>query len=247
MRSPAAIEAGIARVSAMGLRAIELAYIKLRPDEIDAVERACKRYGVVVGSTQITFDYLDRQRDWVLKLHRQLDCAMTSVSVMPFTAICGKRDQLLRFAQRLDALGQYYRQHGLQLCYHHHDFELRHYGSQLGLDLLLQNTSPDNVALVLDTYWTARGGRSPQDTISDLAGRVKLVHLRDFKLRWKHFRLAPVDAALGSGNLDFSRIVDSCVANNVQYMAIEQATSKPFEQVEGSIAHLKHLGYGTLF
>lgn len=247
MTSPAAIEAGIARVSEMGLKAIELAYIKLRRDEINAVERACKRHGVVVGSTQITFDFLSKQRDWVLEMHQQLGCTTTSVSVLPFAAIFGKRDRLLRFAEQLDALGAYYRERGLDLSYHHHDFELRHYDGELGLDLLLNNTAPENVSLVLDTYWTARGGRSPHDTIADLAGRVKIVHLRDFALRWKHFKLGPVDAALGKGNLDFHRIVASCVANNVQYMAIEQATHKPFEQVESSIAHLKQLGYKTLF
>ena len=247
MTSPAAIEAGIARVSGMGLKAIELAYIKLRPAEIDAVERACKKHGVVVGSTQITFDVLNKQRDWVLKLHEQLGCETTSVSVLPFPVIFGQRDRLLRFAEQLDALGDYYRQRGVQLCYHHHDFELRRYGDELGLDLLMQNTAVDNVALVLDTYWTARGGRSPQDAISNLGGRVKVVHLRDFALHWKYFRLTPSDAALGCGNLDFSRIVDCCVANDVQYMAIEQDTDKPFEEVAGSIAHLKHLGYETLF
>ena len=247
MTSPAAIEAGIARVGAMGLKAIELAYIKLRPAEIDAVERACKQHGVVVGSTQITFDFLNKHRDWVLQLHEQLGCTTTSVSVMPLPAIFGKPERLLRFAEQLDALGQYYRQHGLQLCYHHHDFELRHYGNQLGLDLLLQNTAPDNVGLVLDTYWTARGGRSPQDSIRDLGSRIKIVHLRDFAVRWKPFRLAPTDAALGCGNLDITRIVESCIASNVRYMAIEQATDTPFEQVAASVAHLKTLGFNTLF
>ena len=117
----------------------------------------------------------------------------------------------------------------------------------MGLDLLLANTSADNVGQELDTYWIARGGRSPQDMIADLDGRVKVVHLRDFRLRWKRFALAPIDCALGDGNLDFRRIVDSCVAHDVQYMAIEQATDQAFEQVAKSVAHLRDLGYGALF
>ena len=103
-------------------------------------------------------------------------------------------------------------------CYHHHDFEFRHYGNDVGLDLLLANTSAENVGLELDTYWTARGGRSPQQTIADLKGRVKIVHLRDMRLQRKLFKLAPVDCALGDGNLDFRRIVDSCVDNKVSYI-----------------------------
>lgn len=247
LKSPAAIESGLARIREAGLRAVELAYVKLGRDEVDAVEKACKTHGIEVGSTQITFDYLDKNRDWVLQFHEQLGCAMTSVSVLPFRAIVGNRGQLLRFAEILESLGKYYRERGLQLCFHHHDFEFRHYGGDTGLDLLLSNTSPENVGLELDTYWVARGGRSPQDMITDLDGRVRMVHLRDFQLRRKWLSLSPRDCALGDGNLDFSRIVNSCIANEVCYMAIEQATDKPFEQVARSVAHLKQLGFDELF
>ena len=118
---------------------------------------------------------------------------------------------------------------------------------EVGLDLLLQSTSAENVGLELDTYWTARGGRAPENVISDLGGRVRIVHLRDFTLRWRRFSLSPTDTALGRGNLDFRRIVDSAVENNVHYMAIEQATDTPFEQVAISVAHLQRLGFETLF
>jgi sugar phosphate isomerase/epimerase len=247
LKSPTAIESGFARIREAGLQAVELAYIKLKPEEINAVERASKDHGITVGSSQITFDFLDRQRDWVLKLHEQLECKFTAVSVLPYRAIRGKREHLLQFAEKLEALGSYYQQRGLQLCFHHHDFEFRHYGDDVGLDLLLANTSPENVGLELDTYWVARGGRSPQDMIDDLQGRVKVVHLRDFQLLRRHFTLSAQDCALGQGNLDFRRIVDSCVANKVHYMAIEQATDEPFAEVARSVAHLKHLGYDALF
>ena len=247
MRSPAAIESAFERIRETGLRAVELAYIKLEPDEIDAVDRARKAKGITVGSTQITFDILDRKRDWVLQFHEQLDCRIASVSVLPMRAIRGSRDTLLRFAEKLEVLGRFYGENGVQLCYHHHDFEFRHYGDELGLDLLLANTTPEYVGLELDTYWVARGGRSPQDLIADLDGRVKVVHLRDFRLRWKLFSLRPEDCELGSGNLDFRRIVESCVSNGVDYMAIEQATATPFESVAKSVAHLNELGFSPLF
>lgn len=247
LKSPAAIESGFARIRETGLGAVELAYVDLKPALIDAVERACKENDITVGSSQITFDFLDRKRDWVLQFHQQLDCGLTSVSVLPFRVIHGKRDHMLRFAEKLEALGAYYRDRGLQLCFHHHDYEFRHYGEDVGLDLLLANTSADNVGLELDTYWVARGGRSPQDMIRDQGGRVKVVHLRDFRSRWKRFELKPEDCELGSGNLDFRRIVDSCVESGVHYMAIEQATDTPFESVGQSVKHLRELGYGALF
>ena len=249
LRSPRAIASGFARIRDAGLGAVELAYVKLRPAHMDAVASACAANDIAVGSSQITFDFLDKQRDWALKLHEQLDCRITSVSVLPFKVIRGTREHMLRFAEQLEALGAFYAGHGIQLCFHHHDFEFRRYGDDVGLDLLLANTTPQHVGLELDTYWVARGGRSPRDMIADLNGRVKVVHLRDLRLRQQllGLSLAPIDCALGQGNLDFRRIVDSCVEKGVQYMAIEQATDRPFEDVATSVAHLKQLGYDSLF
>lgn len=247
LKTPAAIETGFARIRETGLGAVELAYIKLDPEEINAVQRACKAHDIEVGSSQITFDYLDKKRDWVIRFHDQLECRTSSVSVLPFSVIRGNRDRLLKFAEQLEELGKWYRERGLQLCYHHHDFEFRHYGDDVGLDLLLANTTAENVGLELDTYWVARGGRSPQDMIQDLAGRVRIVHLRDFHLQQKLFGLKPGDCEIGAGNLDIKRIVDNCCNNGVSFMAIEQNSATPWESVSTSVACLRKLGYGSLF
>ncbi|TQV67236.1 sugar phosphate isomerase/epimerase [Exilibacterium tricleocarpae] len=248
IKTPQAIAGAFERIKDTGLNAVELARINFTEAEIDAVAAASARFGIDIGSTQITYDYLDKNRDWVLEFHDRLGCAYTAVSVLPTAAVIGsKRDKLLRFAEALDRLGRYYRERGLNLCFHHHDFEFRRYGDQLGLDLLLQNTAPEHLGLVLDTYWTQRGGKTPHDMIADLQGRVKVVHLRDYRIRWKFFELLPIDCEVGAGNLDFNRIIDSCCAGGVHYMAIEQATATPFESVAMSVKHLRSLGFQHLF
>lgn len=247
LRSPAAIDGAFEHMAALGLRAVELAYVKLRPEYVDALELAGRRHGVAFRSSQVTFRFLDEQREWAIRLLAQLECPLTAVSVLPFRAIRGGRDALLRFAEQLEALGQWYRDHGVQLCFHHHDFEYRRYGDELGLDLILDNTSAANVALELDTYWTQRGGRSAHDVINDLEGRVKVVHLRDYRLRRRLLELLPHDAELGAGNLDIGRIVRASCDRQVALLAIEQATNSPWESVGSSVRHLRALGFGALF
>ena len=105
LKSPQAIDDGVRRIRETGLQAIELAYVKLEAPEMDAMAVACNKYGVAVGSSQITFDFLDKRRDWVLKFHEQLGCERTAVSVLPTPAILGGRDRLLRFAEQLEARG----------------------------------------------------------------------------------------------------------------------------------------------
>lgn len=247
LKSPAAIDDAFARLAELGLGAVELAYIKWQPETIAAIGRAAAANNITVSSSQITFGILDSQREQMLRFHQQLGCTTSAVSVLPWSAILGGRDRLLSFAGKLDVLGQWYRERGLQLCFHHHDFEFRRYGAELGLDLLLNNTSPENLGLELDTYWAQRGGRAPHDLIRDLDGRVRVVHLRDYRLRWKYFELLPQDTELGAGNLDISRIVDACRDTGVDLVAIEQATSTPFESVQRSVRHLRELGYDALF
>ncbi len=247
LKSPAAIDAAFARLAGMGLGAVELAYVKLQPAYIDALAAAGAAHGIVFGSSQIRFDILDRQRDWMLQLHQQLGCTTTAVSVLPLKAIRGGHDELLAFAGQLESLGSWYRERGLQLCFHHHDFEFRRYGDTAGIDLLLQHTSAENVGLELDCYWAQRGGRSPRDMIDDLGQRVRVLHLRDYVPRLRLIDMQPTDTELGAGNLDLRGIIDASVASGVPLLAIEQNTRTPFRSVEQSLQHLRALGYGDLF
>lgn len=246
LKTPGAIDGAFARLASLGISVVELAYVKLKPEYIDALALAGTRHGISFGSSQITFGFLDRQRDWVVRFHEQLSCSLTAVSVLPLGAIYGNRDKLLSFAQRLEALGAWYRERGIQLCFHHHDYEFRRYGDEVGLDLILNNTSAENLCLELDTYWAQRGGRSPHDMIRALDGRVKVVHLRDYTVRRRGFELLPADAELGAGNLDITRIIEACCDTQVQLLAIEQNTGTPFERVEASVAHLRELGFDAL-
>ncbi len=246
LKSPAAIDGAFARLAEIGLAHVELAYVKLQPAYIDALELAGKRSGISFGSSQIKFAILDKQRDWMVRLHEQLDCPMTAVSVLPFKAIKGSRDDLLAFSDQLELMGQWYRERGIQLCFHHHDYEFRRYGDQPGIDLILQHTSPENVGLELDTYWVQRGGRSPQGMIRDLDGRVKVVHLRDYSVKPRLIDMLPTDTELGAGNLDLGGIIDACCDRQVALLAIEQSTRTPFDSVTRSVEHVRQLGFGAL-
>ncbi len=246
LKSPAAIEESFARLAGMGVTAVELAYVKLQPAYIDALVEAGRRHGIEFLSSQITFNFLDKQRDQAARFLEQLDCAITAVSVLPLRVIRGGRDELLAFAAQLEALGEWYRERGIRLCFHHHDFEFRRYGDEIGLDVLLANTSAANLGLELDTYWAQRGGRAPHDLINDLGARIKVVHLRDYTIRWKYFELLPKDAEFGAGNLDLVRIIRACCDQQVALLAIEQDTKTPFDSLQRSLAHVRALGFGAL-
>lgn len=224
-----------------GVNAVELARIDFKPDTINYIARAAKEHNIDIGSTQITFDYLENNMSWVADLHHELGCRYASVSVLPLKYITGGPDKLPGFTDRLNDLGEKYREKAISLLYHHHHFEFRKYGERTGWEIITENTDPAKVGLVMDTYWLQRGGHSPQDMISRYAGRVKVVHLRDYKLKWKFFDLLPTDTELGNGNLDFRAILAACTEAGVDYLPIEQDSKKPFDSLQKSISYISGL------
>jgi sugar phosphate isomerase/epimerase len=252
IQSAAARADTFAKLQAMGIGAIELARIDWKPQTIDSITQQINDFDITVGSTQNTFDFLKKNVDYSVKLHKQLGCRNVVVSVLPTLCILGGIERLINFSIELDHLGYLYRKQGLNLLFHHHHFEFQRYGKnthsngELGLDIILQHTNPENVGLVLDTYWLQRGGQCPHEKIVELADRVKVVHLRDYRIDWKFFDLLPTDTELGAGTLDFTKIVNSCQQIGVEFMAIEQDSRTPFQSLENSVKHLSSLGFSEL-
>ena len=104
-------------------------------------------------------------------------------------------------------MGEVCRRHGLQLCYHHHDFELVKFDGVYGLDILLESSDPANVQLEADTYWLKFAGLDPAAYMRRWTGRLPLVHLKDMTRTQP-----PTFAEVGSGLLDWPAIFEAGAA-----------------------------------
>jgi sugar phosphate isomerase/epimerase len=235
------------RLNSMGVKSVELARINFKQNEINAVAEACSRFGMSVGSTQITFDFLQKNFEQLVNFHKQLNCNIASVSVLPTKYIINDGENWPGFYKELNLLGERYKNEGIDLLYHHHHFEFRKYKGKTGIEILLENTDAENIGLVCDTYWTQRGGMCPADFIANPENRVKAVHLRDYKIHWKYFDLLPMDAEIGEGNLNVKKIMDACILSNVAYAAIEQESKLPWDSLQTSVNNLKKMGFENYF
>ena len=136
--------------------------------------------------------------------------------------------QLETFARR--AAGE-----GFRTCYHHHHFEFDTSRGTRPFDILLE-ADPSLVFFELDVYWLKTGGEDPKAMIDRLAGRVKLLHLKD----------ALPDGAMtdvGAGTLDFPAIVAAGRAAGVEHFFVEHdVPPKPYwPSVEASVNYLRAL------
>jgi len=139
-------------------------------------------------------------------------------------------------AHMLNLIGAACRTRGLQLCYHHHDFEFERFGALSGMEILLHETDPALLQVEIDVYWAAYAGVDPVALLRGLAGRVPLVHLKDMAADGSR-----AFAEVGHGVLDVESILAACDEVGVKWLVVEQdhCQRSPFESVAMSLAFLR--------
>lgn len=105
---------------------------------------------------------------------------------------------------------------GFGFAYHNHAFELVDDGGRSGLETLFASCDPEAVQAEIDVAWVYHAGYDPTVTVRDLAGRVPLVHLKDFTDDPE-----ALDIAAGQGSLDWEAILAACASSGVEYGFIE--------------------------
>ncbi len=126
------------------------------------------------------------------------------------------------------------RDEGFRFAYHHHHFEFDSARGFRPFDILTGESDPDLLFFELDVYWLKTGGEDAQAMIEKLAGRVKLLHLKDMTPDGKM-------ADVGSGTLDFPALIAAGKAAGVEHFFVEHDfPPKPYwPSVEASVNYLR--------
>jgi len=248
MKNEDQIIATLHKLNKMGVKCVEVARMKFTMDEGEIIAQTCHKLGIKIGSTQIKYKRIIKDFDNVVALHQLWACDYIGVSVLPRKYMLQGEKGIHNFATRLNTLGERLYKKGLKLLYHHHNFEYARYGDKTGLEILMEETNPLYVNLMMDTYWTQRGGRNPVDQIHQFSNRIKVIHMRDFKVTLNYLARDYVisDATIGDGNLDIKGIIEAAESHNIPFLPIEQETKTPFEDIARSVEYLKDCGFGRL-
>lgn len=147
----------------------------------------------------------------------------------------------LRGARRLDEVGAKLRAAGMRLSYHNHAFELETFPEdpRPKLDILYEETSPENLCAELDTAWIQVGGADPAAYLRKYAGRCPIIHVKDLAEK-PDWRGRPIFTPLGRGVLDWPDIFAAAREAKVEWLAYEQDTCEgdPFDSVKISYEFL---------
>jgi sugar phosphate isomerase/epimerase len=137
----------------------------------------------------------------------------------------------------LDAAGAVLHRAGMTLCYHNHALEYFRRDGRTVLDDLFARTAPEHLQAELDIHWVQAGGGDPVETCRRLAGRLPLLHVKDFSVTAHGERQF---AEVGRGNLNIPEILAAAEAAGCQWFIVEQDTcpNDPFECIAGSLDYL---------
>ena len=154
-------------------------------------------------------------------------------------------------------MGHYFAEAGVQLLYHNHDFEFTPMGEELLIHRLLRELQ-DTMLPEPDLCWISYGGVAPAAFLKRYAGRVPVVHLKDYNLSklpakpihqllslgyekpekksLAGFSYAPV----GYGVEEWETAIAACRDAGAEYLVVEQDSSPdPLTDVAKSRAYLK--------
>lgn len=139
-----------------------------------------------------------------------------------------------RVAQEIRDGGRYF-------MYHNHDneFKLAPGSKQIVLEKLAQDIPEDVMGFTLDTFWIQAGGGDPAQWVEKLAGRVPVIHLKDYAYGRRM-------AVVGEGNINFDRVFEKAEKSGTKYMLVEQDDCNgedPIECLRRSYAYLKACGF----
>jgi len=235
--TPEELDQSLSRIKAIGYRTVQVSAMwHLSVDEIAAIAAS---HGLQIVITHTPYERFIDDLDGVIRDHHKLGCGLAGLGGLPKEY--QSKDGYYAFAKKFSTIADELAQNGLKFSYHNHHFEFQKYDGQLGLDILIEQTNPDNFLFTLDTYWVQVGGGNPSSWIRKLKNRIEAIHLKDLAI----IDSQQIMAEVMEGNLDWPEILQACEESEVKWYLIERddGPTDAFDSLKISYDHLRKLGY----
>ena len=233
-KTPADIAATLKKVRALGYQAVQAS--ALGPIEENELLKMLHGEGLALAAThEDAATILDSPHAVVEKL-KKLNCKYTAYP-FPRGIDFSAESQIHALARKLDAAGAVLREAGQVLSYHNHAIEFVKFGDKLVLEMIYDETSPQNLQAEIDTYWVQYGGGNPVEWCQRLANRLPLLHMKDYKfMRENKHEMAEI----GVGNLDWKAIIAAAEKSGCEWFIVEQdyCPGDPFDSLKASFDYI---------
>ena len=266
----------MARLADIGYKCIEISQVPMTDENVKGFRRAIDELGFNVAATSALtaanpmlpgcdMSNPDEMKK-MIEDAKYLDCDLFRIGSMPMEARFSLQ-AAMDFAKQADEYACQLKEHGIDLYYHNHHFEFARHDGKFLMDIIKENTK--YLGFELDIHWIYRGGMDPVEFINQYAGRIRLLHLKDYRIG--HMVMPEgVDmstkegmmkayaamnnivefAEVGEGTLNIPACIEAGLAGGSEYFLVEQDITygrDPFECLKTSHDNLVKMGYGDWF
>ena len=222
----------LVRVEAIGYEGVELAGLHgHKPQE---VKSKLDELGLSVIAHHVPIERIENELEAVIEEQKVLGNTRIVCPWLPperrSTEDYKKVAEIMKYAALVCS------KQGMEIAYHHHDFELGR--SIEGSDLYRILDAHDAIQAEFDIYWLNQVGHDPVEWMQKFAGRTPIIHLKD---RSDDEREATV--ILGTGNIAIEEVIEQGQACGVQWWVVEQddCDFDPIESVTQSYKYLREI------
>lgn len=237
-KTPTDIESTFKKVKAIGYNAVQVSGIgPIDPNELKNIAQAA---GLEIVATHTGYDRYVSDLEGVIADHKLWGCSYAGIGSMP-GQYRGSAEGYKSFAEEFNEIGKKLQAHGIKFVYHNHRFEFERFNGKTGMEIMLENTQPENFGFILDTFWVQAGGCDPIEWIYKLSGRVDCIHFKDMIIIDDKQEMSEVM----EGNLNWNGIFKACSDTGVKWHIVEQDTCRrdPFDCLATSYNNLKKVGF----
>jgi len=188
---------------------------------------------------KIVSSHCDMNKDFERKAAEAAEIGMAYL-LCPYLGAQKKIDDFKKFADTFNQKGEICKKNGIRFGYHNHDYSFVPLEGQYPQDVMMQNTDKNLVDYEMDIYWVVTAGQDPIAWIDKYPGRFKLSHIKDRK-RGVAQSEREVSVVLGTGSIDFQKIIKEARSKGMDYYFVEQEAYENTTPIDATRADAEYM------
>ncbi|MBQ4639773.1 MAG: sugar phosphate isomerase/epimerase [Clostridia bacterium] len=226
------------KIAGIGYEYIQVSGIgNIAPEK---VKNICDQNGLKIVLTHCPEHRFLNDIGGLIKEHQMYGCRYVGLGMMSdrYRTMDMFDEFFYDFEKPLEKLHE----NGLHFMYHNHALEFsRLPDGRVMMDVMLERFPKELMGVTADTYWMQFAGLDVNDWLTKHADRLPCVHLKDMIPDGFTAKMA----AVGSGNMNFEKILDTLRHNGVtEYALVEQDDcygESPFCCLKSSLDYVNNI------
>lgn len=235
------VEGSLKLISDWGITALEGGGTYGMP--LEEFKGLLDKYGLKVTSVGTSYEALQNDVDGIIENARNFGATYVMCAWIPHEGDTFTFEDTRKAVEVFNAAGKKLKEAGLTFAYHAHGYEFRPYQDGTLFDYMAKNAS--DFGFEMDVYWVQHGGGDPLELLNTYPDKFVLMHLKDMEKGVEGNDSGHEDVetnvVLGTGQIDIAGLVKRAGELGMEYLFIEDESSRVVEQVPQSLEYLRKL------